>query len=76
MLNHQFTLDMAAHWADRLRREAVDDVQRQAQMAFELAYSRQPIKEELDASLDFVSDHGLDGLCRVLVNSNEIIYLE
>jgi hypothetical protein len=76
MQNHQFTLDMAGHWANRVRREAGDDMGKQMLLAFELAYSRPPNGEELIESLEFIKNHGLAAFCRVLMNSNELIYLD
>ena len=39
MLNHSFTLDMATAMAERLTREAGDDVASQVSLAFQLCYT-------------------------------------
>ena len=76
MLNHDFTLDMAGFLAKRLQREASrDDAAVQVRRAFALAYSRQPTDEELAASVGLVEKHGLRAFCRVLLNTNELVYI-
>ncbi len=77
MLNHTFTLDMAAALAARVEKEAgKDDPTKSVQRAYALAFQRQPTKSELKASTDFLSQHGLNAFCRALFNANELIYLE
>ena len=61
---------------DRLRREAGENVESQIERAFQLAYSRNPDAEELATIKPFVEQHGLPELCRVLLNSNEFLYVE
>jgi hypothetical protein len=76
LLNNSFVLRMSDRMADRLRREAPDDLQRQIQRAFQLAYGRGAAAEEMATIKPFVRSHGLAELCRVLVNSNEFLYVE
>jgi hypothetical protein len=77
MMNHRFALDMAGHFADRLRREAGPDAtDAQVRRAFALAYSRAPTAEELDAAVHLTAAHGLRAFCRAVLNSNELLYLE
>ncbi|GAB5405666.1 MAG: PSD1 and planctomycete cytochrome C domain-containing protein [Aureliella sp.] len=75
MLNHSFTLDMAAALADRLSVDAGDDPRRQVHRAYELCYSRQPTDGEVAACREFMREHGVRALCRVLLNTSELIYL-
>ena len=42
---------------------------------FELIFSRKPMKEELNASLQIAKDRGLEIVCRALINSNEFAFL-
>ena len=46
--------------------------------AYELALTRLPTEEELATARQFLatSDSGLTGLCRVLFNSNEFVYVD
>jgi hypothetical protein len=75
MLNHSFTLDMAAALAARLTREAGEDAARQVNLAFQLCYSRSATKKEIAACRDLIDHHDLAALCRVLLNTSEMIYL-
>ena len=76
MLNHSFTLDMAAGLAERLKQEAGDDVAAQVDRVYRLCYSRPATKEEVSACRQLVDRHGLAALCRVLLNSSEMIYVQ
>lgn len=76
LLNHHFTLDMASALADRLRREGGDDPAAQVNLAFALAFSREPDDTERSSSLDLIDRHGLDAFCRALLNTNEFIYID
>ncbi len=75
MLNHSFTLDMAAALAERLTRVAGNDAASQVNLAFQLCYSRAATKHEITACRDFVDHHDLAALCRVLLNTSEMIYV-
>jgi hypothetical protein len=76
MLNHQFTLDLAAHWADRIEKEAGADPAEQIERAYWLAFSRPPRPRQSEACRELMTQHGLVALCRVLFNASEMIYLE
>ncbi|TWT33214.1 DUF1553 domain-containing protein [Blastopirellula retiformator] len=75
MLNHDFTLDMAQFLAERLQKEAGDDPQAQVERAYALCYGRQPTEAETKACVALSAEHGLPALCRVLLNTSELIYL-
>jgi len=76
MLNHRFTLDMARALAERLEREAGEDVPRQIGRAFELCYGRSPTEGEWAACRELVAAHSLAALGRVLFNTSELLYVE
>ena len=76
MLNHRFTLDMATALAERLRQEAGDNAADQIQLAYALCYSRSPSADEIDICRELLDDHGLAALCRVLLNTSEMIYVK
>jgi hypothetical protein len=76
LLNNSFVLRMSERMADRLRRDAGDDIECQIQRAFQLAYGRSASAAETATIQPFVQSHGLAELCRVLVNSNEFLYVE
>src|SRR5690349_7264677 len=71
LLNNAFVLDQADRLAERLRREAGRDVEKQLARAYQLAYGRTPEMGELELPRRFIERHGLAAFCRVLFNSNE-----
>ena len=75
LLNHRFTLDMAGFLAERVEREAGGDREAQVRRAYGLCYAREPSEEETAACVALMEDHGLDALCRVLLNTSELIYV-
>ncbi len=79
LFNSQFTLDQSAAFAQRVIR-AVDQrdargVPDQVRMAYRLALSRLPNQDELKSACDVVAEHGLQPLCRALLNCNEALFL-
>ena len=76
MFNHSFTLDMAHALARRLKNEAGDDLREQINHAYHLCYSRPATDEEIRICCDWAKHHGLDALCRVLMNTSEMIYVQ
>jgi hypothetical protein len=70
LLNHSFTLDMAEALARRAEGpEAVET-------AYRILFQREPSANESGAAHALLAKHGLRALCRALLNSNELIYLE
>jgi mono/diheme cytochrome c family protein len=76
LLNSRFALDQAAFFAERLRREAGDDPDRQVRRAFRLAFGRVPTATERAAAVALVHDQGTAALCRALYNANEFLYVD
>ena len=75
MLNHSFTMDMANALVERLETEAETDLNERVRRVYQLCYSRDPTDSEIEECLDFVMEHGWPMLCRVLLNTSELIYL-
>jgi hypothetical protein len=75
LFNSRFTLDHAKAWADRVRVQAPDDVARQVDLAYGEALSRTPDPTESADAAKLVTAHGLDTLCRVLINCNEFLFV-
>jgi cytochrome c553 len=75
MLNHSFTLDMARTLADRLQRDSGDDPDEQIRRVYKLCYSRTPTSDESTACRELMANYGLAALCRVLLNTSEMIYV-
>jgi len=76
LLNNSFVLRMADRFAERLRAEHPDDVPAQIDRAFELVYSRGASEAERQQGAEFIRSHGLPAYCRVLLNTNEFLYVE
>ncbi|MBP85950.1 MAG: hypothetical protein CMJ64_04405 [Planctomycetaceae bacterium] len=78
MYNGAFVNEETRHFAERVRRDAGTDVSRQIGRAFQIALGRQPTEEELTQFIELANDTetGLVGVCRVLLNSNEFIYID
>lgn len=78
MYNGSFVSEEATHFAARVQKEAGDDITKQIERTFQIAFSRPPSSDEL-AELIILADaqeSGLAAVCRVLLNSNEFIYVD
>jgi hypothetical protein len=79
MLNGRLVAEESAHFAARLAAEAGPDAKAQIRRAFELALARAPSDEELARYDDFAqsgADDVMTSICRVLLNSNEFVYVD
>jgi len=65
----------AGLFAARLQREAGDDVPGQVRRGFQLAFNREPDAEESRVCETLAREHGLPTFCRVLLNSNEFLFI-
>jgi hypothetical protein len=79
MYNGRFANEEARHFAVRIRQEAGDSLAAQIPLAFKIALGREPAPEEskrmqaLAAST--TAGDGLAAICRVLLNTNEFVYV-
>ena len=76
LLNNAFMIRSADHFAGRLKREAGEDVAKQAGRAYALVFGRAPTADEVDEARRFVGAHGLPQFCLVLFNANEFLYVD
>lgn len=76
LLNNDFMLRQAGHWAKRLEREAGGEPAAQIRRAYALALSREPDDAELAAAVALVEHVGLPQFCRMLFNANEYVYVD
>lgn len=81
MYDGDFVNTEARYLAERVRKEVGPDSGEQTQRAFLIALGRLPSGQEMEKVKAFLSlpvskDDGLLGVCRVLFNSNEFIYLD
>ena len=74
MLNHQFTLDMAQFFAQKLSGKT-SEPKEQTRLAFLDVFGREPTPEENTECVNHIQSHSLTSLCRVLLNTSEMIYV-
>jgi hypothetical protein len=77
LLNNDFMLRQAEHFAERITREAGPSRPAQMSRAFQLAFGRAPLAAETRAADKLLSHGGdLTQLCRMLFNANEFVYID
>ncbi len=76
LLNSPFVNRQAAFFAERLRLEAGPDLSAQLDLAFALAYSRQPTPVERNRLMTLAADYGLEQVCRAILNSSEFAFIQ
>jgi hypothetical protein len=74
LLNNPFVVHQSECLAARLQREA-RGTEEQIARAFELLFGRAPAADELAELGGYVRSHGLANLCRLLLNTNEFLYV-
>lgn len=76
LLNNPFMLRLADKLAQRVTKEAGQDVPQQIQRTYWLTLSRAPNEAELHEAQDFIARHGLPQFCLLLFNVNEFVYID
>jgi hypothetical protein len=86
MLNGEFTNEQAAAFAERLQKEAPNDLAAQVRWAVRLTTGRRPAEDEVRKDLAFIEDlcgkHGLTEeaalrqYCLLALNANEFVYVD
>ena len=74
LLNSSFLMQQSAIFAERLKREAGNDVAMQVRRGFRLAFQREATAAEVIAATKLVREYGLAAFCRALLNANEFLY--
>jgi hypothetical protein len=74
LLNNPFVLRQCEPLEARLR-QAAGNLEDQIRLAFLAAYGRPPGSEELSLLSRYAARHGLLNLCRVIINSNEFLFV-
>ena len=72
LLNHRFTLDMAAALAAQLTGSTTEKIT----AAYTRVLQRTPSVAECNAASDLIARYGLTAFCRALLNSNELMFLQ
>jgi len=68
-------LKQVEHFAERLR-ALRSDVPGQIQQAYWLAVARRPSEKELALLVPYAQKEGLENFCRLLLNSNEFMFVD
>ena len=76
LFNSDFVLRQSEFMAKRIRKAAGENVNRQIDLAGNLAFSRSLDENEKKILKDLVDKHGLTQACRVLFNANEFLWLQ
>ena len=74
-LNNPFVLRQSEHFAARLQRDS-PDLRGQIERACQLALSRPPRRNEAELLRAYARKHGLANACRLLINSNEFLFID
>ncbi|PYI83358.1 MAG: hypothetical protein DME26_15115, partial [Verrucomicrobia bacterium] len=74
MLNNQFIVRQSEHFAERVMRMS-DTLPGQVEAAYQLALGRSPRNMETHELLSYAQKHGLANLCRLILNSNEFMFV-
>ena len=75
LLNSGFMMQQAGFLAERLEKEAGQDVNAQVRRAFALAFQREADRREVEAAAKLIREAGLPVFCRALLNANEFVYV-
>jgi hypothetical protein len=76
LFNSPFMLQQAQLLAERLERDCGRDVAQQVSRAFWLCYGREPNTEDMSDARKFIAMEGLAAFCRVMLNSNEFVFMQ
>jgi mono/diheme cytochrome c family protein len=74
MLNDRFMVRQSQHFAARLSK-ASTDLDRQIDLAYRLALGRPPRPDETIRLAAYAKKHGLANVCRLILNSNEFMFV-
>ena len=75
LYNNDFVLHHAERMASKIQAEN-DSLESQATHAVRLVWLREPMRDELQDFTEFVRINGLPALCRLLLNSNEFLFVD
>ncbi len=74
MLNNQFILRQSEHLAARVAKIG-DNLEKQIEAVYQLVLERAPTRSELKALKKYAAEHGMANTCRIILNSNEFIFV-
>lgn len=74
LMNNQFVLRMAKYTENHLKART-PIIEEQVKILIRLSYGREAVAQDLERALPFIENHGLAAYCRVVFNSNELLYV-
>jgi hypothetical protein len=74
MLNNRFMVRQSEHLADRAARCA-SDLAGQIRVVYQLTLQRLPTERETQALKEYAAKYGLANACRIILNSNEFMFV-
>lgn len=76
LMNNEFVVRQAGLFADRVRKEAGDNQAKQIDLAYRIALTRPPAKQEITVAADLMKTGSLVDLTNVRLNVSEFLYTE
>jgi hypothetical protein len=74
LMNDDFVIRQAQLFADRIKKEAGNDVAKQIDLAYRLALTRPPTATELSIATDMIGSGSLVDFANVMLNLSEFLY--
>ncbi len=75
LLNNPMVVRQAAYLAERVGAQSTD-IRAQLDAAYQLVLNRPAAEKELDALVPYVEKHGMPAACRLILNTNEFIFVD
>ncbi|KAA0142010.1 DUF1553 domain-containing protein [Gimesia chilikensis] len=75
LLNDQFMVSMSGFFAEQVKGDK-RELKTQVARAFETALGRTPTPDEVKLLVEVGEQHGLANVCRLILNSNEFIFID
>lgn len=76
LLNNGIMLVQAKEFANRVRKQAGNELKEQVRTAYRSAIGREPEAEEMIPLVELGESHGLENVCRALFNLNEFVWID
>jgi hypothetical protein len=76
MYNNEFMLKQSKYFVERLRQKCGPNIDKQINLAFQLAFARSPDSVEIELAQEAINQYGLWQFCRAIFSANEFIYID
>jgi hypothetical protein len=75
LMNDRLVVRQSEHFVERLQK-ANPNLTKQLEFAYQLALGRAPTTSELKMLEPYAQQHGLANTCRIILNSNEFVFVD